>query len=102
MDASPHPRAHMHTDTPHKRLCSDIELCKIARQQIVQARASHSRGWRLALALHSDFRIMLAIFVVISVPFLITHHGSDALNVCMNSVCLLFILEVRLCEGAKV
>ena len=56
----------------------------------------NSRGWRLIFALHSDFRIILVVFVVIAVPFLILHRGSDALNVCMNSVCLLFILEVKL------
>jgi hypothetical protein len=70
----------------------DIELCNVA---IAHAGSAISPGWRAALLVIGvvrRFSFLSALLIVI--PTLVFTQGGDALQVCFNTVAILFICEV--------
>lgn len=73
----------------------DILLCDLARAQHSEHEGtSCCHGWKCLLRLVNDLRTFAVIPNVVAMwPSLVIHRGSDAFNICMNTVAILFILD---------
>ena len=70
----------------------DIELCSIA---VAHAGDRLSKGWQLGLKfLLWARRWFFLPSLVLSVPTLVLFKGGDALNVCLNTVAILFLCDI--------
>lgn len=72
----------------------DIEICGIAATR-AKAKGALSRNWNIALGIVNGARryIVLPGLLVVAV-MLVPLKGGDALNVCLNTLAILFLLEV--------
>lgn len=77
----------------------DIELCRLA---IAHAPADAlSCGWLFGLQALGFFRrwVFLTLLTMI-VPLLVVYRGADALNICFNTIAILFMTEIdNVCYG---
>jgi hypothetical protein len=70
----------------------DVTLCEL---QKLHASKDPGCGWRTALDLLTGIRRSLFLpGLVITVPYLVVLKGGDALNVCFNTLAVLFLCEV--------
>lgn len=70
----------------------DIELCNLA---VVQAGENLSFVWQLLLAILGWARRWIFLTsIVLLIPGLVLLKGGDALNICLNTVAILFLSEI--------
>jgi hypothetical protein len=69
----------------------DIKLCEISRRRY----GGGGWGWNFALAAIGEVRTYGVVFnLIYLIPFLVIHRGADAFSMCMNTVAVIFILEI--------
>ena len=85
----------------------DVLLCQLIREQCTcvmvegsragsepsEKSAAALRPWVAALALVGDIRYVCSLVLVCTASGLVLYRGSDALNICLNALAVLFVLE---------
>jgi hypothetical protein len=71
----------------------DVTLCSTA---IARAGGALHPGWRYGfLVINAARRWIFLTVLCVSVPLLVVYKGGDALNVCFNTIAILFMTEVH-------
>ena len=76
----------------------DVAMCRSVRSGSFTDEKWKSRGWswnQVPLVIHENLRqFVLLPLTCISIPWLILYKGADALSICLNTLSVLFMVEV--------